>query len=163
VNRASRREVNDRWLRGRARLRENLSRFVPRVAVYFPFEILVAVIGFLMGFPLLTGLARPTSLLLLLPAVAYTAYAVALVLGSLTVALGLRGRQHPLALASGLQLLGGSYIVYGLAVVALSGWIIGWVGFTAFFILGLLCLARSSYFRRLIDIQTGACSLEPRR
>lgn len=157
------REANARWLKARARFRERAARFVPRVAVYYPFEILVCVVGFLMGLPLILGLARPTSLLLLLPAVVYIAYALMLVVGAATVAGGLRKQEHPLALASGLQLLGGCYGVYALAVVALSGWAVGWVTFTAFTILGLLCFARSSYFRRLVDIQTGAANLGPGR
>lgn len=152
------REANARWIRGRARFREWASHAVPSVAVFYPFEILALVVGFIMGVPILLGFARPTSLILLLPVVAYVAYSAMLVIGSLTITIGLRNR-HPLVLASGLQLLGGSYIVYGLAVVALGGWAIAWGGFTAFGILGLLCLARSSYYRRLIDIQTGAATL----
>lgn len=141
-----------------AGLREKVAHVTPRVLIDFPFEILATSVGLLIGLPLLIGLAAPSSLVLLLPAVVYWIYAVMLVIGAVTTAVGLR-TGHMMILAPGLQLLGGSYIVYALATVAVAGWGIAWAAFGCFSVLGLISLLRSSYFRRLIDIQRGATRL----
>lgn len=143
------------------RFRELAARVTPKTVVEYPFEVFVSALGFIIGIPLLTGLARPESLALLLPHLAYIAYGVALVLGAVTVAVALK-RRHAGALASGLQLLGGSFAVYALAVVAVAGWVVGWAAFAAFFCLGLVTLIRTQHFRRLIDIQIGARRLRRR-
>src|SRR5207244_3581493 len=100
----------------RARVREFVARHIPNALTNYPFEVLSSILGLLVGIPLLLGLAAPTSLVVMLPSIGYWAYAVALVLGGGTTAVGLRTK-HPMVLASGLQLLGGSFGVYGLAVV----------------------------------------------
>ena len=140
------------------KFRERLARFIPDVVTNYPFEIFASFVGLVIGLTLLAGLVSPGSLTALLPLFVYWAYAVALVLGSLTVAWGLRKR-HPLVLASGLQLLGGSYAVYALAVVAVAGWSTAFAAFAAFLGIALVCLVRSLHFRRLIDIARGATNL----
>lgn len=148
----------ERWDSRLARLRERVAHVTPRVVVGYPFEVFAASVGLIIGLPLLVGLAAPTSLVVLLPSFIYWVYAVMLVLGAGTTAVGLRTK-HPLILAPGLQLLGGSYLVYALATVAVAGWAIAWAAFGCFCALGLVSLVRSSYFRRLIDIQKGASRL----
>lgn len=149
----------DGWARRRAALRKSASRLTPNVVVYYPFEVFAGFVGFVFGFPLLLGIVAPTSLLLLLPAFAYWLYAIALVLGSLIVGIGLRKR-NPFALASGLQLLGGCYFVYGIAAAVVMGISVAFAGLSAFVSFGAICLIRATHFRRLIDIQQEVCSRE---
>ncbi len=141
-----------------ASFRERLSRLIPSALTNYPFEVLAAFIGLCIGLPLLVGLAAPTSLVILLPSIGYWAYTVALVLGGATTAVGLKTK-HPLVLASGLQLLGGSFLVYGLATAALSGFATAWLAFGAYAVLGVIALVRSLHFRRLLDIQRGATNM----
>ena len=148
----------DRWDVWRTRLREVVSHYTPHVLTYYPFEILATIVGLLVGITLLLGLVAPTSLALLLPDVVYWAYAAGVTIGGVTTAVGLYTK-NSLVLAPGLQLLGGSYGVYALAVIAVSGFVSGGVAFGAFLILGLLCFVRASHFRRLLDIQRGATNL----
>ncbi len=148
-----------RWKTLRASLRAKIAHVVPDVVTLYPFEVFVAALGLIVGVGLVLGLAAPTSLVMLLHNVMYWAYAAALLLGGGSVALGLKVRL-PLALASGLQLLGGSFIVYAIAVIAVVGLTAGFMGAAAFTVLGLVCLIRASYFRRLVDIQRGARLLE---
>lgn len=155
-------DVNARWTRVRTKLRARAARHTPRLVTNYPFEVFATLVGLIIGLPLLVGLAAPTSLVVLLPTVAYWIYAAALVLGSATVAIGLK-MPHPLVIASGIQLLGGSYAVYGLAVVALAGWAIAWSSFACFIVLGVVCTMRASHFRRLVDIQEGARRLSKGR
>ena len=103
----------------RVRLRERSDRLTPTVVTNYPFEVIVTFIALLIGLPLILGLVSPTSLVVLLPAFGYWAYAIALMLGGSTLAVGLRS-QSPLLLASGLQLCGGSFAVYALAAVILA-------------------------------------------
>ncbi len=147
-----------RWDSWRARFRERIAHRTPRVIVDYPFEVFATTVGLLIGLPLLIGFAAPTSLVVLLPSAVYWIYAVMLFLGACTTAVGLRTK-HSLILAPGLQLLGGSYCVYALATVAVAGWTVAWATFGCFGGLGLVSLIRSSYFRRLIDIQKGATKL----
>lgn len=144
-----------RWNGFRRSLREKIAHVTPRTVVTYPFEVLAACVSFIVGVPILAGLARPESLALLLPPVAYVAYGVALVLGAITVAVSLH-RRRALGLSSGLQLLGGSFCVYAFAVIAVAGWSAAWAAFAAFLVLGLVSLIRSSHFRRIVDIQDGA-------
>lgn len=150
------------WHQSRCRFRAHVARRTPDVVTLNPFESLVAFIGLLIGITLLLGIAAPTSLVLLLPKAAYYVYAVALCLGGGTVAYGLRGGMRPLALAAGLQLLGGAFGIYGIATIALAGWATAALALAAYGALGLLCLIRAQHFRRLIDIQRGARRLEIR-
>lgn len=138
-----------------AAVRERISRFVPKAITNYPFEILACLIALIIGVPLVLGIAAPTSLLALLPMAAYLAYCVALILGGATLAVGLRVR-NAFVIASGLQLLGGSFGVYGLAVIAVSGVATGWLAFGAYCLLSLLAFVRALHFRRLVDIQEGA-------
>lgn len=151
--------VNRRWKGFRRAVRAKLARFTPTIVTSYPFEVFVTALGLIIGVPLVLGLAAPTSLVVLLPTFMYWAYAVAVILGACTVGVGLRTK-HALVLAAGLQLLGGSFMVYALAVVAVAGWPSGFLAFAAFASLGLVCLIRSAHFRRLIDIQIGARQLE---
>lgn len=143
------------------RARAWIARATPKTVVEYPFEVFVSVLGLITGVPLLAGLARPNSLALLLPPYAFLAYAVALVLGAVTVAIALRKR-HAGGIAMGLQLLGGSFSVYAIAIVAVAGWVNGWAAFAAFICLGLVTLIRTQHFRRIIDIQIGARRLSRR-
>lgn len=145
----------------RRALREKAAHVTPRTVVEYPLEVFVSFLGLIIGIPLLAGLARPESLALLLPPVAYIAYSLALILGGLTVAVSLR-RDHAAGLASGIQLLGRSFVVYAFAVAAVAGWAKAWAAFACFFVLGIICLARAGHFRRLIDIQIGARRLRRR-
>ncbi len=149
------------WEHKMAYGRELLANLVPKALINYPFEVIASFLGLVIGLPLLIGLAAPTSLVVLLPSFGYWAYASALVIGGATAAVGLRTR-HPLVLASGLQLLGGSYIVYGLAVVALSGFTVAWLSFGAYLAFGGLCMIRALHFRRVVDIQRGATALRER-
>lgn len=151
-------ETSDRLTAAHARFRARTAHLLPPALTNYPFEVLAAFLGLIVGLPLLAGLAAPTSLVTILPAFGYWAYAVALVLGGGTTAVGLRTK-HPLALASGLQLLGGSYVVYGLATVAVAGWAVAWLSFGAYAVLGGLAIIRALHFRRLVDIQRGATHL----
>lgn len=153
------RPLADRWDVWRTRLRETLAHYTPHTLTYYPFEVLASMVGLLVGLPLLLGLAAPTSLVLLLPDAVYWLYAVMVSVGAGTTAVGLHAR-NSLVLASGLQLLGGSYLVYALATVAISGFSVAWLVFGAFSTLGLLCVVRASHFRRLLDIQKGATNIE---
>lgn len=152
------RSLADRWDARLTRFREIVAHYTPNVLTFYPFEVLATVVGLLVGISLLLGVVAPTSLALLLPDIVYGAYAVGLTLGGLTTAVGLYSKNN-LVLAPGLQLLGGSYLVYSLAVLAISGFATGGVAFGAFVLLGLLCLIRASHFRRLLDIQKGAIDL----
>ncbi len=143
------------------RLRERVAGRLPTVLTNYPFEVIVTFIALVIGLPLLCGLVAPTSLVVLLPSIGYWAYAAALVLGGIFTGVGLRLKSSA-ALSSGLQLLGGSYAVYGLATVALSGFATAWLAFGAFFGLGLVALVRALHFRRLLDIQEGATRLAER-
>lgn len=143
------------WNGLRRAVREKVAHSTPTVLVMYPFEVFAAGLALIVGLPLLLGLAKPGSLVLLLPMIAYIAYAVSLCLGSIIVFVAL-ARRHAYGLASGLQLVGGSYAVYALAVVLAAGWTTAWAAFAAFALLGLLCVLRSSHFRRLIDIKQGA-------
>lgn len=149
--------MTTRAKRAARRTRDWIAAHTPSVVTNYPFEVFVAFVGFVIGTTLLVGLASPTSLALLLPTGIYLAYATALVLGAITVAIGLR-KQHALILSSGLQLLGGSYGVYALAVVAVSGATAG-VAFILFVGTALVCLIRALHFRRLVDIKKGALNL----
>lgn len=144
------------------RFRERLSRFIPYALTNYPFEVLAAFVGLFIGLPLLLGLAAPTSLVVLLPNVGYWIYASTIVLGASTIGLGLHFR-NSMAVASGLQLLGGSFLIYGLAVVALSGFAVAWLSFGAYTIFGVLSWVRALHFRRLLDIQKGATSIRNQR
>lgn len=136
-------------------IRERISRLIPKAITNYPFEFLAFLVALFIGFPLVAGIAAPTSLLALLPTVAYWAYCAALLLGGATLAVGLRLR-NAFVIASGLQLLGGSFGVYGLAVVAVAGLASGWLAFGAYTLLSLLSFVRALHFRRLVDIQEGA-------
>lgn len=146
------------WRRANRRFRALTARILPEVLTLYTFEFFVSFMGLLIGVPLLLGLTLPLSLIALLPTGVFHVYAAALVLGAATVAAGLKYRR-PLALASGLQLLGGSYLVYGIAVLAVSG-SVGFLAFGMYACVGVLCFIRSSHFRRLVDIQLGARRLE---
>lgn len=143
------------WQRLKARWRERLAHVTPDVLTLYPFEVLATTVGLLMGGPVLLGLARPESIVYLLPAAAYYSWSAALVIGAAIVAAGLK-KTRPLVLASGLQLLGGNFCVYAVAVVKVAGWEHAWVAFTAFIVLWILSWARSFHWRRIVDIQLGA-------
>ncbi len=153
------RKLADRWDAWRTHLREMQARYTPHILTFYPFEVLATVVGLLVGLTLLLGIVAPASLALVLPSVVYWAYAVGVTIGGVTTAAGLWTKNN-LILAPGLQLLGGSYGVYALAVLATSGFATGGVAFGAFILLGLLCLIRATHFRRLIDIQKGATRLK---
>ena len=74
------------------RCRERISRLIPKALTNYPFEILACVLALFIGLPLVLGIAAPTSLLALLPVLAYVAYCAALILGGATLAGGLRIR-----------------------------------------------------------------------
>lgn len=145
-------EALRRWNRWRVRQRERIAYVTPSWLTLYPFEVLALAVAFLMGAPVLLGFARPESMVFLLPAVAYYAWSTALVLGAATIVWGLRRLQPP-TLASGLQLVGGCFGVYALAVIAKAGAERGWAAAAAFIILFVLCAARSLHFRRTTDIQ----------
>lgn len=150
-------EVSQRWSQARRRIRERAAHLTPKVLTNFPFEVLVSVIAILMGLPFLLGTTAPASLVGLVGIVIFNVWAAMLVVGGLTVAVGLRigDRPTPLVVAAGLQLLGACFGVYALAVVAVLG-LAGWTGLVAYVLLCLLSLIRATHFRRIIDIQRGA-------
>lgn len=134
---------------------------IPGSVTNYPFEVMVGVIALLMGLPFLLGTTAPASLVALVGVVAFRAWAAALTLGGLTVLAGLRlpSRPNPLILAAGLQLAGGSFFVYALAVLIVLG-SAGWTGLVAYGLLCLLSMARATHFRRIVDIQKGATRLQ---
>lgn len=148
-------EASERWDRRRAKWRERIAHVTPMSLTLYPYEVLAITVGFLMGIPVLLGFARPESLVLLLPPLAYYVWSSLLVLGAGTVLWGLR-KLNPPALASGLQLLGGCFGVYSLAVIKVAGFERGWAVSVAFFLLFILAWARALHFRRTTDIQVGA-------
>lgn len=141
----------------RRKLREKAALLTPKVLTNYPFEVLVVVIALCMGLPFLMGAAAPASLVSLVGNLAFLAWSFALTLGGITVAVGLRvgDRPNPLVVATGLQLLGGCFGVYALAVIAAMG-LAGWTGLVAYGFLFLLSLVRATHFRRIVDIQRGA-------
>lgn len=149
-----------RYRNGRRQLREWAALHTPKVLTNYPFEVLVGVVAVLMGLPFLLGAAAPASLLALVGTVAFHVWAGMLAIGGLTVAVGLRvgDRPSPAVVASGLQLVGGCFGVYSLAVVAVLGFA-GWTGLVAYGLLCLLALIRATHFRRILDIQEGAKTL----
>ena len=151
-----------RYSEWRAHLRERVARLTPEVVTYYPFEVFSAIVGLVIGLPLLVGLAAPTSLVVLLPNLVYWLYSVAMTLGAATTIAGLRHRS-PMLLATGLQLSGGSYFVYGMATVIVAGLGTAWAAFGCFCGFGFVALIRSSHFRRLLDIQRGATRLRSRQ
>ena len=150
----------DAWDAKRARIRERISRWLPRVFLEFPFEVLVASVTLLMGLPFLLGTAAPASLLALVGSVAFHLWAAALVIGGGTVFAGLflPAYPNPQILAAGLQLAGGAFGVYAIGALAVLG-LAGWTGFAAYILLALLAFVRCHHFRRIADIQRGAGQL----
>ena len=150
----------DAWDAKRVRFRERISRFLPRVFLEFPFEVLGASVALLMGLPFLLGTAAPASLLALVGTYAFYAWAAALVIGGVTVLAGLHLPDYPnsIILAAGLQLAGGAFGIYAIGALAVLG-LAGWTGFAAYFLLALLAFVRGLHFRRIADIQKGASQL----
>lgn len=155
------REAARRWDAARRKLREQAAQLTPRVLTCYPFEVLAAVIALLMGLPFLLGTVAPATLVGLVGSIAFNVWAAALTLGGATVAVGLRigDRPSPLVVASGLQLLGGCFGVYAIAVGAALGGA-GLTGLTAFGVLCVLSWVRATHFRRVVDIQKGARHLQ---
>jgi hypothetical protein len=149
-----------RWEAARRRIRECIAHHTPRVLTDFPFEVAAAVIAMCMGFPFLVGAAAPASLLAMVGAIVFHLWAVALAIGGLTVAIGLRIGDRPncYVVAAGLQLLGGAFGVYAFTAAVVLGMpaLTAVVGFGTF---SLISWARANHFRRIIDIQRGAARL----
>ncbi len=152
--------AGDSWDRKRAHLRERVSRFIPRVLMEYPFEVLVGAVALLMGLPFLLGTAAPASLLALVGTVAFHFWAAALVIAGVTVFAGLYlpAYPNPLILAAGLQLAGGAFGIYAISALAVLG-LAGWTGFAAYFLLAVLAFVRCHHFRRITDIQRGASQI----
>lgn len=149
--------THEHYRNGRERLRAWASRRTPRILTQFPFEVLVAVIAICMGLPFLIGTAAPASLLAIVGTVFFHFWAAALVIGGGTIAIAMRigERPNPLVLAAGLQLAGGCFAVYCLAIVAVLG-LPGLTALVAYLALSLLSFVRATHFRRVVDIQEGA-------
>lgn len=153
------RDVSRRWDASRRRLREWASRHTPKILTGYPFEVLAASVAILMGLPFLLGTAAPASLVALVGTIIFHVWAAMLAIGGVTVAVALRvADRHPAALAAGLQLAGGCFGVYALAVLAVLG-LAGWTGLAAYGLLCLLSFVRATHFRRIGDIQQGASNL----
>lgn len=152
------RNFNRRWCEWRLRFRERASKRIPGIVITHPFEIVAATVAILMSVPALIGLSTSAALVALVGTVLFYAWAATLAAGAVALATGLRNL-NPSLLASGLQLAGGSFAVYTLAVVAINGFG-GVIAGAAFIILALVALVRALHFRRLVDIQEGAKNLE---
>lgn len=150
-----------RWHAFRVRLRERVYRHIPAVVFTNGFEIVAVSVATLMSVPALLGLSTSAALIGLVGIVLFYAWAVTLALGAIALGAGLRSL-NPNLLASGLQLTGGSFGVYTIALLAASGWG-GVLAGAAFVVLALVAWLRSVHFRRLADIQVGATRLEARR
>lgn len=157
-------DVSQSWDAWRARCRERVSRIVPRSVMEYPFEVMVGIIAVLMGLPFLIGTAAPASLIALVGTVAFYAWAAALTIGGVTVLAGLRlpARPNPLITAAGLQLAGGAFGVYSIAIVVVLG-TSGWAVLSAYVLLCIVSMIRASHFRRILDIQKGATRLQEGR
>lgn len=151
------RDVARRWEHGRRRLRERLSRHLPQVLITHPFEVVALVIAALMGIPVLLGLVESAALVALVGAVPLYAWATTLSIGSIVSAIGIK-RSRPAVLASGLSMIGGSFLVYVLALVAVLG-LGGALGAAAYLLLGIISIVRALHYRRILDIQEGATRL----
>lgn len=145
------------WDARRARVREWAARRTPKVLTNYPFEILAGVIALLMGLPFLLGTVAPASLIGLVGPIGFYAWAAGLTIGGATTLVGLRvgDRPNPMIVAAGLQLAGGAFAVYAIAVVVVLG-LVGWTAVSAYVLLALLSMVRASHFRRIVDIQKGA-------
>ncbi len=119
---------------------------IPTVVIDYPLEVLLATYGVIAGTTQATGLATSNSLSHLLPGWMMLAYGAALLLGGLTIAVGLVRRQHSVLVAAGLRLLASAMLAYAFAVIATAGWrdglpgglalgsIAGWCYLRAFFL-----------------------------
>lgn len=152
-------ELNRRWCLWRVRFREQVAHRIPAIFITHPFEIVAAVVAALMSAPALIGLSTSAALIGLVGVVLFYAWAATLAAGAIATSIGLH-TLNPTTLASGLQLAGGSFAVYSLAVVAASGWG-GVIAGAAFIMLALVSLIRALHYRRLLDIQAGAERQEP--
>lgn len=144
-----------RWDRMHRQGRKWLSRHTPVRLIEYPFETFSAFASLLIGVPIFLDFANPGSLMRLLPDWALFVYGIALLLGSATLACGLVRRQ-PLVMASGLQLLGGVWVVYALALTLSTNLQSAWAAFILFLGFGIVSLLRATHFRRVLDIQIGA-------
>lgn len=151
-------DLNRRWKEGRVRLRERIYRHIPSVVFTNGFEIVAVTVAILMSVPALLGLSTSAALIGLVGIVLFYAWAATLAAGAVAIGTGLRNL-HPALLASGLQLTGGSFAVYTIALVAASGWG-GVIAGAAFVVLAVVATLRSMHFRRLADIQEGVKNLE---
>lgn len=137
-------------------IRWALARFIPQGFIEYPFEVFLTAASLIIGLPVLLGISEPGSLIAEIPLFAVIAWGVSLILGALTVAVGLIRPHRSDVLSSGLQLLGGAMCVYAVAqLVALPFVVIG-ASSALFLVAGLLALVRSLYFRRIIDIKKRA-------
>lgn len=151
-------ELNRRWCGWLFRFRERASKHIPGIVITHPFEIVAATVAILMSVPALVGLSTSAALIALVGTVLFYAWAATLAAGAIALGAGLRSL-NPSLLASGLQLVSGSFAVYTLALVAINGFG-GVIAGAAFIILALVALVRALHFRRLVDIQDGAKNLE---
>lgn len=147
-------KLRRRWVRCSTRLRKKAARWTPEALTLYPFEVIAGLVALLMGLPFLLGLTPPAALIAIVSHVAFYVWSAGLTLGALTIGVGLKTR-HPLALASGLQLVAGGFAVYAMAISVVMG-IAGWTGAVVYLSLTLVSLTRAVHFRRLIDIQDRA-------
>ncbi len=151
-------DLNRRWQAGRVRLRERIYRRIPGIVFTNGFEIVAVSVAALMSIPSLVGLSTSAALIGLVGVVLFYGWALTLAFGAIALGAGLR-RLNPALLASGLQLTGGSFAVYTIALVASGGWG-GVIAGAAFIVLAVVAALRSLHFRRLFDIHEGAKHLE---
>lgn len=119
----------------------------------YPFECFASILGLLLGITLILGSIRPESLFTLLPPLALLAYAVGSLAGAGTIFAGLVTRhKNPVLMAVGLRLIALLIGLYGVGVIAYSGWAQG--GMAAIFFIGIALLAafRSIYLRTNAEV-----------
>lgn len=134
------------------RWRATLVRHLPASLVVYPFEIVTALVSALMGIALFAGAFRPESLFAILPAPVLAVYAGTALLGALTTAVGVFGRNDFIA-SLGLRLMAVVLGVYGIAVVAYGGW--ASAGFAGVFFMAkaLTAFLRGLYLRTEADVR----------
>lgn len=141
-----------------ARVRERLSRHIPKTLTLYPFEVGMAVLMLLTGLAIVTGLASVPILVALVGKAAFLVWGSAQILAGVTISGGLLFKSPSVA-SSGLQLTSVLLAVYMAAVVVLFGWLHALPTLALYGTFTALSLVRSLHFRRIEDIQRGASQI----
>lgn len=127
--------------------RERILYRLPVAAIEYPFEVLMSAMCAIVGAPLTAGVVRSQSMTDLLPDPIPRIWGVMLLLGALTILLGLWRRAYGTLVAAGLRLLACSCAAYGIAVGMVAGVERAAPSLALIAVVALLCLARSYWLR----------------